>query len=318
MHSANDCLDDLMKVDFVLAGGPKCATTSLFATLGQRHDVNMAYLKEPHFYARDLPGCRQVMTQRAYEALFDGSNLGRAARGEASVYYLYSRVALAEMVAVNPSLRVVAVVRNPLDVFPSLHNELIKSLDEDKRDLEIAWGLQAERRLGKSIPIFCKEPLLLQYKAVCSFGEQIHRARQVLPKGQLHVVLFEDLVKDPTGKLSQLVRFLGLDGQLSMVLPRENEFAVLRSIRLAQFLKQVFSHGALNDIRLLGKRHLNPLGIRPLAWIGRANLRRTAKPRLNDEFKRTLYEEFSEDIGRLESLLQRDLRHWRDMPADKR
>ena len=78
--------------DFVIAGAPKCGTTSLWNYLRAHPAVFMAANKEPNYFCSDLPAER-VASLAEYEALFSTAP-PHALTGEASVFYLYSEVAI--------------------------------------------------------------------------------------------------------------------------------------------------------------------------------------------------------------------------------
>ena len=158
-------------LDFAIVGGPRCATSSLYSALRAHPDICMPSMKEPHFFATDLPGCRILKDPDAYATLFRKTSAGQLC-GEASTMYLYSGSAVAEMLKIWPRLKVIAVVRNPIELFQSYHNHLLSSLDETEQNSETAWRLQAERASGRRIPTSCREPRLLEYAAICSQGNQ--------------------------------------------------------------------------------------------------------------------------------------------------
>src|SRR5208283_2428313 len=92
--------------DFAIIGAPKCGTSSLHATVEQHPDICMSYVKEPHFFAFDLPGCRDVADADAYRRLFRLRRPGQL-RGETSVFYLYSSHAVPAMLRQNPKIKII-------------------------------------------------------------------------------------------------------------------------------------------------------------------------------------------------------------------
>ena len=133
-------------LDFALAGGPRCATTSLYTALRSHPGIGMPSVKEPHYLATDMPGCRMTTAAADYDALFRQTAVGQL-RGEASTLYCYSKNALAEMLKLWPRLKVIVVVRNPIELFQSFHNHLLFSMIETEGDPELASG---EKQLQSS------------------------------------------------------------------------------------------------------------------------------------------------------------------------
>jgi hypothetical protein len=123
--------------DFVIAGGPRCATTALYTALKQHPRLWMSPIKEPHYYAGSLAGGRAIATAADYRQLFDAAPLDRL-RGEASVLYLSVPDAIPALLLDRPDAKIIAMVRNPIDVFLSWHNHCFNWLDENQPDVERA------------------------------------------------------------------------------------------------------------------------------------------------------------------------------------
>src|SRR5690242_7658624 len=70
-----------MKPGLFIVGAPKCGTTAWVKYLGEHAQIAFSKIKEPHYFALDLPGFREVETQREYEALFSAD---APIQGEAS------------------------------------------------------------------------------------------------------------------------------------------------------------------------------------------------------------------------------------------
>ena len=107
--------------------------------------------KEPHYFCDDwdyyyAPGER---SEEHYLRLFDDATDDHLAVGEASVWYLYSATAARNIAAFDPAMRVIVMVRNPVELVPSLHSQLRYMLDEDEPDPERAWDLQEARAAGE-------------------------------------------------------------------------------------------------------------------------------------------------------------------------
>lgn len=294
--------------DFAIVGAPKCGTTSLFLALKWHPRIWMSPIKEPNFYAPDFPGCRVIKGSRAYAGLFRGAK-GRL-RGESSTLYLRSEIAIPSMLEQRPSMRIIALVRNPLDFFQSYHNEVVRTRNEDETDPERAWGLQEQRALGHRIPSKCPEPLLLQYRWLASFGDQIVRLMDVVPESQRKIIVYDDLVADPSACMAGVYDFLGIERQVTLDFPRTNEFAVPRSLLVTDFLQGLQTMTPFRQLRLRLKPPFNSVGIAPLNWLWRANLRSIPKPPLAPTLRATIKAELAGDVATLSRVLNRDLSPW--------
>lgn len=267
-------------------------------------------MKEPHYYAFDYPGRREITTLEDYERLFRDAAPGQI-RGDASVYYVSSDQAMPAILQVRSDVKVVVSIRNPVDMFVSWHNELVKALDEDEPDLLRAWLLQNERAKGHKIPRLCKVPTSLQYKRMCSLGAQLRRLREIVPQSQLLVLFHEDMATRPRETYQHLVRFLGIADQGLQEFPRENSFSKFDSMLVARLVRSTVANPFVRNFRSKMKGPLNDRGIHPLGWLIKRYARPSPKPALPQEFRQHLIAEFSEDIGLIEELVGRDLSNWR-------
>src|SRR5262249_20365906 len=139
----------IRKPNFFIVGAPKCGTTSMANYLSWHPRIFVSAVKEPHYFARHTwrnPNDRLIPSYRNslehYLKLFQDVPEDSLAVGEASVRYLMNRKSLEEIAEFAPDARIIAMLRNPVDLAYSLHSELLKHYMEDVEDFEKAWGLQ--------------------------------------------------------------------------------------------------------------------------------------------------------------------------------
>ena len=219
---------------FFIAGAPKCGTTALYSYLKAHPKVFMPDLKEPHFFSVDLPGIREINQWPDYLALFDAAPDGTL-RGEASASYLMSEEAIGRILSVQPAAKFILILRNPIEMAHAFHAELLYNLNEDVEDFSRAWDLQGDRARGRHLPPGTKETRLLQYRAVCSIGDQLERFLGQVPSDQRLILLFDDLKADPSTQYLGMLEHLGLPDDGRRVFSRENPSRILRSRWLASF-----------------------------------------------------------------------------------
>jgi hypothetical protein len=270
----------------------------------------MSTIKEPNFFASDFAGCQVIQDAQEYATLFRGGQ-GKL-RGESSTCYLRSEVAIPTMIERRPAIRIIALVRNPLDLFQSYHNEVVRCRHEDLTDPERAWQIQELRALGQRVPSKCPEPRILQYRWMCSLGKQIERLCQLVPAAQRKVIVYDDLLADPIGCIEEIYKFLGIAKQEVPDIPRTNEFAVPRSLLITDFIQALQAKTPFRELRLRAKGPFNRAGIEPLNWLWRMNLRVIPKPPLPYGLRSTLKAEFAGDVAILGRSLNRDFSGWLD------
>ncbi len=201
-----------MKPNFFIVGAPRCGTTALSEYLGAHPDIFISTPKEPHYFAKDLgEKCRFSQTLEDYLSLFRDVNESYIALGEASVFYLYSSVALQEIKNFNPDAKLIAMIRNPVDLVYSLHAQWLYIKAEDQLNFENAWRLQASRRQGQNIPTDCSRcPEVLQYAEIAKLGSQIKKLLKVFPRSQVLVIRLDELASSPQKTYEKVLEFLNV------------------------------------------------------------------------------------------------------------
>jgi hypothetical protein len=302
--------------DFVIIGAPKCGTTSLHATLQLHPKVFLSAIKEPHYFAFDYPKRREVESLRDYDGLFSKAKENQV-RGEASVYYLSSEEAVPAILGRRPDAKFIALVRNPVDLFVSFHNELLKGFDEDIQSPESAWRMQERRAQGFDVPKHCIVPTTLQYRYMCNLGRQLERVFRLVPESQRLVVLYDDLRRDTMSTMEKITTFLGVSSDGIDVIFESNKFGRYNNKLAPRLMRAGIENLAIRRIRAKVKPFLNQCGIRPMAWLMQVSLENAPKPVLTDAFREELTDTFSDDVRVLEQLLGRDLSNWRSLASSK-
>jgi hypothetical protein len=299
--------------DLFIVGAPKCGTTSLYEWLRGHAEVFMAPFKEPCYFARDLAletsgyYFRYGEDRERYLALF--ADAGPAKRlGEASTRYLYSRDAPGLIAAEAPDPRIVVMLRNPVDMMASLHAHKLASGTEDLADFEEALAAEEDRRSGRRLPRD-SNPLLSTYRDRARFGEQLARWFDVFGRERVHVMIFEDVVRDPAAHFESLLKFLDVDPTF-----RPASFAAhnpahgsrarlvgsLARSRPVQFAMWRLLPTAIGDLRTLELT-------RRLAHSRFFRRRISGKTHVRVDLRRRLEAELLPDVERLSALLQYDV-----------
>jgi hypothetical protein len=313
--------------DFFVVGAPRCGTTSLSHFLNRHPQICFSKPKEPHFFA-ELGGRRIEGDWRsAYARFFRHYRPDHRAVGEGSVSTLYSEDALRRIRSVNPDVRFVAMVRNPMQMVPSYHQRMLFLLEENVESFARAWDLQEARSQGQHIPSSCLEPRLLLYGEVGRLGDQIQRLRQIGGPERCLVVLFDDLVADPREVYQRVLRFIGIDDDGRTEFPRKQSSLRYRHRWLqrllykppgavGELLAERMAHSDLKMSKLdrpkkKGKGKRKPLPKRLHKRLRRWNEIVAPPQPLDDRMRRTLQEHFQPDIDKLSGIIQRDLSGWR-------
>jgi hypothetical protein len=289
----------MIKPNFFILGAPKCGTTSLAAWLAEHPRIYMSPTKEPHYFNSDHK--RYLNSLEGYERLFADATENHLAVGEASVWYLYSTTAVPNVLAYNPVARFIVILRNPIDMAPSLHEELVFTGREDVVDFERAWELQEQRRRGENLPRMVVEPKFVQYRDLCSLGQQVERLLGLVPRERVKMILLEDVAKDPAAVYRDVLRFLGVPDD------SRAEFAVLNQAKTRRWPGLLVVAWLVTSLKkLLGIER--GFGL----WTRIDAKNRVERPRtaVSPQMRQTLRNAFAADIALLQRLIGRDLSCW--------
>lgn len=210
-----------VRPNFFIVGAPKCGTTAWHAYLGSHPDIFFSEVKEPNYFATDMPRTRWVSNLRAYESLFKGGSKAKFI-GEASAMYLYSTRAAENIRNYNPDSHILMFLRCQGDFLPSYHHQLLYRFAETIENFETAWRLSGNRP-PDTIPKTCLEPKMLDYAAVADFRTQVGRFLSVFPREKVMVIAFDDWTSNPRATYLKILDFLGLKDDGRTEFPKINE-----------------------------------------------------------------------------------------------
>jgi Sulfotransferase domain len=295
--------------NFFIVGAPKCGTTALYAYLREHPNIFMPEVKEPHFFAQDLGTYPRIKTLEEYTALFAGRTDRHQRVGEASVYYLRSRVAIANIREFNPEARIIAMFRNPVEMIPAMHSQLLYVAEENEPDFEQAWRKQERRRQGLDLPPRSRGAFLLQYEDVGRFGTQTERLLSIFPRDQVHLILYDDFAASPQRVYDELIGFLGIPHDGRRQFPRINDNKRSRLAWLGSFATK-----PPPALRAAMRRLKEAVGAEGVTAVKRKivdlNTVKEVRQPLSPAFREELVGTFRDEVAHLSRLMGRDLSHW--------
>jgi len=295
-----------MKPNFFIVGASKAGTTALSEYLRQHPDIFVSYPKEIHYFALDFPRYRYVESLDDYIAIFAAARC--RAVGEASVYYIYSSVALQEIHRFNPQARIIVMLRHPVELACAQHSEMLFNCNEDVEDFLEAWNLQEARKQGMHIPPGCRDPKVLFYRDIALLGAQVERLLDIFPREQVLFVWTEDLRMDAGRVYREVLAFLGVPDDGRNRFGQVNVNKRFRYRWLARW-SQTPPAPVVRTARWLRLR----MGVN-LGWLLRAvrgwNKVTAERMPLPADAEACLRASFAEDIRKLAALTGRNLDHW--------
>ncbi len=291
------------KPNFFIVGAPKCGTTAMNDYLAKHPEVFIPDIKEVHFFGRDLNITKGALRDEgAYLALFTGAE-GEKRLGEASVWYLYSKTAAAEIYDFNPDAKIIVMLRNPAEMLYSQHSQFLYNGNEDLEDFREALAAESERKAGRRVPKSAHLVDGLFYSETVRYAEQIERYFERFGQENVHIILYDDFRADLPGTYRQLLQFLGVSDDFAP------EFTVVNPNKRARSaLLRSFVQSPPESIKRLS-RVFFPRSLRQKVMKGldRANVRYEARAPLDPELKGELERRFAPEVDKLERLLGREL-----------
>ena len=300
------------KPNFFIVGAPKCGTTSLAKYLQTHPQVHFSTRKEPYYFGQDLDFQGRIKDLSDYMSLF--KNAGSAtAIGEGSTWYLYSRTAASEIRKFNKSAKIVIMLRNPLEMLPSLHAQFLRTSNETITDFESALRAQESRAHGKAVPPASHFTQGLQYFSVARYSGQVKRYFREFGRDNVLVIVFDDFTQDVEKEYQRTLEFLNVPGNHKPKFTIENQRVNIRFHSLHNWLNK--SRRARPRFAWISNRRISG----HLRWrtehlrkgIIRWNMV-PAKERghLPSALLRTLRTEFEPEVAQLSELLNRDFSSW--------
>lgn len=231
------------RVTFVIAGVQKAGTTALFDYLSEMGDLALPRLKETHFFDDETRDWARP-DYGAYHALFDEPG-GRPC-GEATPIYLYWPNSLERLRAYNPAMRVIVLLRDPVErAWSHWRMEYARGAETEP----FAWCVrQGRMRLFQAQPQSAPWGVHREFSYVERgfYGEQLERLFGLFPREQVLVLRAEALRDDPAATLATVRRFLrlapaGVPAARAVHVGREMDYGSELTAEDAAFLKGLYA-----------------------------------------------------------------------------
>jgi hypothetical protein len=301
-------LEDMRKPDFFIVGAPRCGTTAMYNYLQQHPDIFMSQEKELNFFGSDLKFNMRQLTEEDYLSHFSEAPAEKKA-GDSSVIYLYSKEAAHEIKDFVGSARIIIMLRNPVHMMYSLHSHFVYLNQEDITDFARALEAEHYRKQGFLVPdniVVPRECLL--YREMARFSDQVKRYLTVFGREGVHIVIFDDFVKDPLGIYVATLRFLNVDTSF------QPEFRVINRTRHARskflmtnvLMNRKIAYWFNNDVLPASLKKLTRL----FDKLQRLNSRPDSSRFMDPGLERKLKADFAPEVRQLSELVGKDLTHW--------
>ena len=209
--------------DMLIVGGQRCGTTTLFKALSEhRAFLGPTMRKGVHYFdlhsEHSLDWYRAHFPTRAGVESRQRQSAATVVVGESSPYYLWHPLTAGRIAAALPGVRVIALLRDPVERAYSAHaHELARGFETEpfERALELEEsrlnGEEEKLRSGATM-----RSLAHQHQAYVRRGEYIDQLERMAGAvGREHVLVLDsaDFWAAPHQHWPQVTSFLGLDDQ---------------------------------------------------------------------------------------------------------
>ncbi|OVE76355.1 hypothetical protein BVX97_01355 [bacterium E08(2017)] len=220
--------------------------------------------------------------------------------GEFSCSYFFDKAAPERIKDAFPDVKILATLRNPVDMIYSVY-----------------WWHKSGIR-SKVPPDFDKAVADGNYEGIEAFRGLYHKHLEkylgLFDKNQVHVVLLDDIRKNPSETAKSVFEFLEVDSGFSIV-------GLDKKVNPARKVRSVGLMSAASWFNnFMGKVGVDlqesyARGNVVLKWLysiyASANLSREKYPDMKPETRKMLMEYYADDIGQLSALISRDLGQWK-------
>jgi hypothetical protein len=280
---------------FLIGGTEPAGLNFLFTCLAQHPDVYLPpFLQpEPNFFSKEREHARGLGW---YQERYFAAWKGQAAVGEKSGRYLYSPQAPARIAAALPDVKVIFVLRHPVE---RAHSNWRFTAQAGFEWLSFPEALrrEEERNAAARDDPRWREVLPHAYFHKGLYAEQLERWLGHVPRERLLVLQSEALKRRAPEELRRAFAFLGVDPAAPVDPGKASDFpsSQVRSLRLQRLLRRLFP--ARLDAALMqgreGKARPDVLG-----RLIRLNLAATRAP-LEQATRAELLARYAEPTARL-------------------
>ena len=295
-----------MLPNFVIIGAQKSASTFIQACLSEHSEIYMPSGETAFFESPDYENNSISSLEKLFEGR-EGKLLGIKRPAYIGKPEVPDRIS-----NVLPNAKLIAVLRNPVERAISAYHHNIK------------YGFIPPLKIEDGMRMILDGIYNEKYKRsqeIIEFGKYykyLTEYKKFFEKRNILVLLHEDIVNDKLGAIQKVFSFLGIElhnipKSLNST-PQEVQYNItrLRLMSWRNHLIYLYNH---DRTRLLFKEK-NYFG-KGLAWliaavdkIILARIMDNRRASLSNELADRLFGIYKEDIGKLQTLIGRDLSHW--------
>lgn len=299
--------------NFLIIGAAKSGTTALYQHLRQHPEIYMTPIKETNFFAFEgekveFTGIKQNESSLSYqkEIITEPHNYAKQfeevteekAIGESCPSYLYISKAAQRIYSYNPDIRLIVILRDPVERAYSNFLHHVRDRNEQTEDFLSAVEAEPKRIEENWWWGF-------HYVQVGLYFKQIRRFLELFGRDRMRIYLYEDYLGNPKYVLDNILNFLEVDNRYDFDLTTKHNATGVPTNRLLD--KIIYES---NPLKTAYQKLFPFTNIRQKITSRITNLNSLKKPPLSLEVRNKLLPLFYEDILKLQDLIERDLSLW--------
>jgi len=297
----------------MIIGAGKSGTTSVYEYLKQHPEVFMSEVKETNFFALEGKEVKAednspeqtehypwaINNRTAYEALFENVKSEKAV-GEVSPMYLYNAEAPEKIKEALPNVKLIAILRQPVDRLYSRYMHLVRENRQPSNDFRDAL---------REDSIWWRRNDLVSEGF---YARYLHRYYDLFPASQIKVFLYDDLRNDGSRVMREIFDFIGVDADF---VPETgttyNQSGKIKNKRFDALIGQ-------NSVLVKTVSRISPNMVKTIKsskglkkLVNSLRAKNLEKAPLSNELKREMTSSiYQSEIQKLQLLLNRNLEHW--------
>jgi hypothetical protein len=192
------------KLDFIVAGAQKCGTTALHYFLEKHPSIALPDKQELHFFDDEELFASGVNYEQLHGSFHSRAHSEVA--GESTPVYLYWRPVMERIWNYNKTIKLIVLLRNPVDRAFS-HWNMQRERGYETLDFLEAIKIEPQRQ-KEAVPLQSRR---FSYVGRGLYAQQMERVLQFFPRPQVKIVRFEELRGDVAAVMNSIFAFVGVN-----------------------------------------------------------------------------------------------------------
>jgi hypothetical protein len=196
-------MSEQRKLDFIVPGAQKSGTTALHYFLQKHPQITLGDRQEMHFFDNDEFFAREAIDYEPLHQHFPP--VARAViAGECTPYYLHYKPAMERIWNYNPRIKLLILLRNPIDrAFAHWNMQRFKG----RELLDFLDAVKAEPNRVAENPVQARR---FSYVGRGFYSEQLERVFKFFPREQVKLIKFDRFRDNNRETLNSVFEFLGV------------------------------------------------------------------------------------------------------------